>query len=311
MALWAPLCSLCRLWTVSCPIPSHYIDLVEPCHTDLPQNFWALLTVAALTFWFNLCLCCLSCRSAITNITSQSRYIYWLFPLGLGLSFLPQTGASFFLGLSLSLVQSPHCFLPHFWRWNEVSAPHWNTSFSIQCFIKSSFICSLQNGNNYGKQINLSGQPQHWRGMESCPSRCIQPPDTTPAARLQVDQHKSTEDEGAVAHTSPWRLWRGHVTTGQHWAWLHSSCPATALPCSWTPLHRALALHTLPSPITGPGASSCLRIACCLIPLYSPASPAVCLSLHPGGDKQMPVFLQCLLRKQEKNNQGCWMRLDI
>lgn len=51
----------------------------------------------------------------------------------------------------------------------------------------------------YSEQTNLSGQPERWHGTESCPPHAYSPP----TARLQVDQHKSTEDEGSPAQPFP------------------------------------------------------------------------------------------------------------
>lgn len=114
-------------------------------------------------------------------------------------------------------------------------------------------------------------------------------PHTALVVHLTVDQHKSTQNEVSLAHMFPVGIiertcdqWKTVTMT----LWQLPYPPTVPLPRHFS----GFLLCTLCpcSSCTG-SVSSCLCIACCLIPLYGLLSPAVCLSLHPGGDKQMPV----------------------
>lgn len=155
--------------------------------------------------------------------------------------------------------------------------------------------------------------------METCPP-CTQPPNTAPAVCLTVDQHKSTEDEVSLAPMFPVGI---RKTTCDQWKILTMTLWPLPYPPT-VPLHRYFSgflLCTLYpcSSCTG-SVSSCLCIACSLIPLYELLSLAVCLSPHPGGDKQMPVSTKALrlsftavltAAKSKNKNQDCRMRVVL
>lgn len=119
-------------------------------------------------------------------------------------------------------------------------------------------------------------------------------PPTPPQQCLTVDQHKSTDDEVSLAPMFPVGIIK---RTCDQWKILTMTLWQLPYPAT-VPLHRHFSgflLCTLYpcSSYTG-SVRSCLCIACCLIPLYELLSLAVCLSLHPGGDKQMPVPTKAL-----------------
>lgn len=258
---WAPLCSLHRLRTAPCPISSHHTEIQWSHITLDPPTLLSPLTVAALTLLFNLCLFCLSYRPAAASIMSQTRDVCQSFCLGLGLlSLLPELRVSFSRGPARHLFRAPS--LPCFGAGLQHPFTFKKTSFSTWCFTKPSFI--------YRLQTNPSGQLERWHG--ELPPPCIQPPTPPRAARLQVEQHKSAEDEGSAVHTFPMGIIK---RTCDRWKIL--SMGVRQLPCHGT---------TLPM-----NTSRDFCFASCLISLYRLPRPAVCLSLHPGGDKQMPVFL--------------------
>lgn len=111
-------------------------------------------------------------------------------------------------------------------------------------------------------------------------------PHTTLAAHLTVGQHKSTEDKVSLAC-----MFLVGITERTCDQWKILAMTLWQLPYPLTvPLQRhssGFLLCTLYpcSSCTG-SVSSCSCNACCL---YGLLSFPVCLSLHPGGDKQMPV----------------------
>lgn len=107
-----------------------------------------------------------------------------------------------------------------------------------------------------------------------------------------------TPASGSAQKHWRWRVSSTNVSCGDYdedtWPMENTECDraATTLP-QHKPSHGrfpgGFALHTLPLLLMCWSISGCWCIACCLIPC---CQSAVCLSLHPGGDKQMPVFLQ-------------------
>lgn len=125
-------------------------------------------------------------------------------------------------------------------------------------------------------------------GWKAAPMHTV--PHTALAVHLTVDQHKTLRMK-CLWHICLFPVGIIERTCDQ---WKIVTMTLRQVPYPPTvPLHRhflGVLLCTLCpcSSCTG-SVSSCFCIACCLIPLYGLLSPAVCLSLHPGGDKQMPV----------------------